>query len=100
MNTIRLTLNPSLEEVLEKLEMTYKPMSRSEILKMTIAEFYNSRFGNGAAKKATQSPVKAQERVELINQWIKTKQQPDLPAEELEDAFGEWWAENKKELRK
>ena len=100
MNTIRLTLNPSLEEVLEKLEMTYKPMSRSEILKMTIAEFYNSRFGNGAAKKASKSPVKAQERVELINQWIETKQQPDLPAEELEDAFGEWWAENKKELRK
>ena len=51
MNTLRLTLNQSLEEVIQELEQAYKPMSRTEILKMTIAEFYNSRFGKKTASK-------------------------------------------------
>jgi len=96
MSTIRLTLNQSMEEVIAELEQAYKPMSRTEILKMTVAEFYNSRFGKTSKKKTKRS---SKQNVQLVNKWIQTKQEPNLSAEELENAFGDWWAENKAELR-
>ena len=80
-----------------------KGLSVSALLRMFAIEKLEEETSEAdylSSNSTTQSPVKAQEKVELINQWIETKQQPDLPAEKLEDAFGEWWAENKKELRK
>lgn len=97
MSTIRLSLNPSLEEVLEELEKAYRPMSRTEILKMAIAEFYNSRFGDPQIKTKKVSTRK--DRVELVDKWLETKKEPDMSAEDLEEAFGEWWSQNKNSFR-
>jgi len=96
MPTIGLTLNESMQEVIQEIEAAYKPMSRSEILKMIIAEFYNARFtssGRGKSKQPTQKNIK------LVDIWLEDKQEPELDKGDLEEAFGDWWSQNKKNLR-
>ncbi len=95
MSTIRLTLNPAMEEIIQELENNYKTMSRTEILKMVIAEFYNARFGNSARPK-----TQTQKNSQIINKWLNTKVEPEIDKGDLEEVFGDWWSENKTDLRK
>jgi thymidylate synthase len=95
MSTIRLTLNQSLEEIIQELENSYKTMSRTEILKMVIAEFYNARFGSNS-----KTNVQSKKNSQIVNKWIDTKVEPEMAKGEIEEVFGDWWSENKEELRK
>jgi hypothetical protein len=97
MSTIRLTLNQSLEEVIQELEQAYKPMSRTEILKMTIAEFYSSRFNK--TTKTTTTSKSSTKKIKTIDNWVDTGVEPDIEKGEIEEAFGEWWSLNKNDLR-
>jgi hypothetical protein len=90
MSTIRLTLNQSFEEIIQELEEAYKPMSRTEILKMAVAEFYRQRMSQ--ANKKTKN-------TQLVDDWLDTGQEPDLPKGQAEEAFGDWWSQNKTDLR-
>ena len=97
MSTIRLTLNEALEEIIQELENQYKTMSRTEILKMAIAEFYNSRFGTSPKLKSTTQSK--QNKSQIINKWLHTGTEPNLEKGELEEVFGDWWSDNKVDLR-
>lgn len=53
MSTIRLTVTKELEEVLTFLENRYKPLSRSEILKLGLAKIYSSALEDLPVHKLT-----------------------------------------------
>lgn len=97
MPSIRLTLNPPLEKIIQELEDNYKTMSRTEILKMAIAEFYNARF---ASSSKPDKIVRHLKPCRVIDKWLSTKVEPELTKGELEEIFGDWWTENKENLRK
>lgn len=97
MSTIRLTLNEALEEIIQELENSYKTMSRTEILKMAIAEFYNFRFGTRTRVKSL--PPNKQNKSKAFKKWLDAKIEPELNKGELEEVFGDWWTENKADLR-
>ena len=94
MNTLRLTLNQSLEEVIQELEQAYKPMSRTEILKMTIAEFYNSRFGNTGVQKTSakggQKRTKAQ-NIQIAKQIVEENKDLNIPKDEIDEIMADYW---------
>ncbi|MEN8253049.1 MAG: hypothetical protein ABFQ62_01575 [Patescibacteria group bacterium] len=55
MPTVRLTINNQLENTFSNLEKVYKPMSRSEILKMALAELERKIIVKNAYPKTDRS---------------------------------------------
>lgn len=93
MSSIRLTLNDALEEIIQEIEAAYKPMSRTEILKLALAEFYRAHFSSLQDQQQTKKNIQA------VDKWLAKGAVPNLPKGQFEDAFGDWWSSNKDSLR-
>jgi len=95
MSTIRLSLNQALEEVIETLEQAYKPMSRTEILKMAIAEFYNSRFGNGQIMNKTGKTTKQTKKknIQIAKQIVEEGKELNISKDRIDDIMADYWEE-------
>ena len=83
MNTIRLSITPEIQQVLNTIKLKYPPLSEPEILKVALSELYI---------KTTQS-VSLVNREELtkkgrtfFSQWLKT-QGKDIAAINEDDAY-------------
>jgi hypothetical protein len=85
MSTVRLTLTPPLKKVLDELEESLMPLSKSEIIKTAVAELY-------ARVKKQQSGTTNINIHDVVRDIESNPNRLDLTDEE----FSDWWQNLKK----
>ena len=81
MDTLRLTLNKKLEDVFKLLELEFKPLSRTEIVKLALSDIYQK------AVKKNSHYFLSQDEEKSLNQALKSRTSAKLNSDSEIDKY-------------